>query len=398
MERRESLRLNFTKKALDSLPVDKRRRMVYHDTHAHGLCLRVEPTGKKSFCWLRKVNGRATFKPIGTFPDLTVENARTKAGEHNALFARWKADDYRGADPFTPPRRDLTLSAVLDDYIERHLKTSAKNPGRSTKGARWQFERYVPPSWKNRPLDGVQKHHVLDLYKNVKRDPGLFTANRLVQLLKALFNWAENEMDWHGENPARRFKLESEKQHQRSRFLEADEVARLLTALSAEPSRNLQHFVVLALFTMARMGDVLSMRWENVSLETNTWLIPNPKSRVPYFVPLLPEAIEILQQRPRTSPWVFPGVGTTGHLTGFKHSWPALLKRAKLTNFRIHDLRRTLPSWMASSGASLPIIGKALGHQSLGATPIYARIQAEAARRAMADATKAMLTAGKKAD
>jgi integrase len=394
-KRKEPHRLNFTKHSLEDIATDPKRRTVYHDMRADGLCLRVEPSGRKTFCWFRKINGRPTFKHIGLFPDLSVENARTKAGEYNSQFARWKADEFQGDSPLEPKRRDLTFAVVLEDYIARHLTAAAKSPERAAKSVRWQFSKYVA-GWKERKLGAVRQRDVLDLHKHVGDKHGTFTANRLVQLLRALYNWAAQNMNWKGENPAR-IKLYSEKLHQRTRFLQADELASLFRALREEPSRDLRDFIVLALFTGARMSDVLAMRWENVRFEPPSWEIPNPKSRVPYLVPLLPETLEILRERRETeSPWVFPGSGRTGHITGFKHSWPALLKRAKITDLRVHDLRRTLGSWMAAGGASLPIIGKALGHQSVGSTAIYARLNLDPVREAVERASRAMLTAGEK--
>lgn len=366
---------------------------MYHDTKTDGLCFRVEPSGRKTFCWFRKINGRPTFKHIGLFPDLSVENGRDKANEYNHQFAKWKADEFLGDSPLEPKRRDLTFNSVLEDYIARHLTHAAKSPDRAAKSVRWQFSKYVA-QWKDRRLGSVRQRDVLDLHKQVGEQHGTFTANRLIQLLRALYNWALSHMAWRGENPAR-IKLYSEKLHQRTRFLQADELANLFTALKEEPSHDLRDFTVLALFTGARMGDVLAMRWENVRFEPPAWEIPNPKSRVPYLVPLLPETIEILTERKRDAKneWVFPGRGKSHHLTGFKHTWPALLKRAKITDLRVHDLRRTLGSWMAAGGASLPIIGKALGHQSVGSTQVYARLQLDPIRQAVEQAGSAMLLA-----
>jgi integrase len=386
--------MNFTKKSIEALtPTDKRR--TWHDTHAHGLCLRVEENGRKNFCWFRKVNGRPTWKNIGKFPDLSVENARTKAAEYNSQFARWKADEYEGDDPFEK-RRDITLKVAVDDYADRHLANNAKRPVESVKGAKWQFEKYLS-SWGKRQLGHIRKRDVLNRHKEIRDEHGLFTANRAVQLLRAVYYWALEHMDWKGENPAC-IELFSERPHQRSRFLQADELARLWAALKTEPSRDLQHFVILALFTGARRGDVLSARWANISFEPPAWTIPDPKNKEPYVVPLMKEAVEVLKDREKTAKkeWVFPSRGRTGHLTGFKHSWPALLKRAKITGLRIHDLRRTLGSWQANTGASLPIIGKSLGHRSQAATSIYARLQLEPVQEALERATKAMLTAGEK--
>jgi integrase len=392
--REEPLRLNFTKKGLDALQSTK-KRVTWHDTHAHGLCLRIEPNGRKSFCWFRKINGTPTWKNIGKFPDLSVENARTKAAEFNSLFARWKADEYDGDDPFER-RRDLTLKIALEDYVERHLGKDAKKPVEAMKGARWQFNKYLSP-WGNRQLGHIRKRDVLNRHKDLRDAHGLFTANRAVQLLRAVYYWSQEHLQWKGDNPAC-IKLFAERPHQRSRFLQADELARLWTVLREEPSRDLQHFVILSLFTGARKSDVLSATWPTISFEPSAWSIPDPKNKEPYVVPLMSEVVTVLNERRKDAKneWVFPGRGRTGHLTGFKHSWPALLKRAKITGLRIHDLRRTLGSWQATTGASLPIIGKSLGHLSPEATSIYARLQLEPVQEAVERATKAMLTAGKK--
>jgi len=66
----------------------------------------------------------------------------------------------------------------------------------------------------------------------------------------------------------------------------------------------------------------------------------------------------------------------------------------RLHDLRLHDLRRTLGSWQAATGASLPIIGKSLGHKSLAATQIYARLNLDPVRASINKATDAMLTAG----
>jgi integrase len=66
---------------------------------------------------------------------------------------------------------------------------------------------------------------------------------------------------------------------------------------------------------------------------------------------------------------------------------------AGFRDLRIHDLRRTLGSWQAATGASLPILGKSLGHKSLAATQIYARLNLDPVRESVNKATDAMLLA-----
>lgn len=412
MERDASLRMNLTKKAIEAL-TPGHKRLVYHDTTSRGLRLCVEPHGRKYYCWCRKVKGKSEWKNIGNFPEVTVENARQKADEYNGKSARWKADEFQGEDPFER-RRDITFKLALEDYADRHLANSAKNPTVSVKGAKWQHKKYLS-SWSNRQLGHIRKRDVLNRHKELRDKNGLFTANRAVQLARAVFNWARDHMDWKGENPAANVKLFAERPHQRARFLRDDEAKEFIAALEKEPSRDLQHFIVMAIFTQARKMDILSARWRDVSFEPAAWTIPNPKSKESYVVPLLPEVVTILKERqetaktkaakaledgkkPISTEWVFPSHGKTGHLTGFKHTWPEFLKRAKMTDFRIHDLRRTLASWQANLGTSLHIIGKGLGHKSPAATTIYARLQVDSVRESMERAAKALLTAGKKTD
>lgn len=128
------------------------------------------------------------------------------------------------------------------------------------------------------------------------------------------------------------------------------------------------------------------------------WTIPAAKAKAGEVIriPLSSVALQILENRKLTSAseWVFPGRGKSGHLEEPKTAWKRILKRAELTDLRLHDLRRTLGSWQAATGASLPIIGKSLGHKSLAATQIYARLDLDPVRAAVNKATSAMLVAG----
>jgi integrase len=138
------------------------------------------------------------------------------------------------------------------------------------------------------------------------------------------------------------------------------------------------------------------MRWKELDLEQGTWEIPVTKTGDPQTVTLAMEAIEILKIRKsnRSSFFVFPGNGKTGHLVEPKAGWKRILERAGIKSLRIHDLRRTLGSWQAITGASLPIIGKSLNHKNVSTTAIYARLNLDPVRESVQRATVAMLEAG----
>ena len=90
---------------------------------------------------------------------------------------------------------------------------------------------------------------------------------------------------------------------------------------------------------------------------------------------------------------MFPGDGKHGHYHDPRKGWLRILKRAGIENLRLHDLRRTLGSWQAKTGASLVVIGKSLGHKSPQATAVYARLDLDPVRKSMETATAAILQA-----
>ena len=76
-----------------------------------------------------------------------------------------------------------------------------------------------------------------------------------------------------------------------------------------------------------------------------------------------------------------------------KKAWHRIRKSADVSDVRIHDLRRTLGSWLAASGYSLPLIGRALNHSNVSTTAIYARLDLDPVRQALEHNAKMMLSA-----
>ena len=184
----------------------------------------------------------------------------------------------------------------------------------------------------------------------------------------------------------------------RDRFLRGDEIPRFFSALESESEQNRDYFL-LALLTGGRKSNVLSMRWQDIDFNLEHWRVPREKSKngQPMLIPLTNPAIEILVRRQNVihSEFIFPGQGVTGHMTSPKASWKRVLKKANLENVRPHDLRRTLGSWMVNTGASIAIVGGALGHKDSASTKVYARFAIDPIKGAMEIASNAMMNAAK---
>lgn len=376
---------NFTKKAIDALPHPGKGFETYRDTAERGLSLYITAAGAITFYIRKRINGRDERIIIGQYPDITIEQARAKAVAIRAQVAQ-------GQDPIADKRRlraDITFADIFSEYMERYSKKQKRS---------WQYdEREVNKflsHWFKKKATSINKQEVQLLHERIRDQNGLYQANRILERISSIYNRAI-EWGWQGTNPAEGVRKFREKS--RDRFLQPDELPRFFAAIEEEENEVARDYIMLSLLTGARKSNVLAMRWEEISFERAEWRIPETKNGDPLTVALSGQAIEILKDRrlKTNTEWVFPSeISTTGHLADPKKAWARLLARAGIKDLRIHDLRRSLGSWQACTGASGYIIGKSLGQKSQQATQIYARLNLDPVRESVERATEAMMAAG----
>ena len=378
--------LVFSKARLEGLPVPAKRRVYHYDQKTPGLCIAVMPTGRKVFYVYRWVAGRPTRIRIGRFPDISLETARKQAAELNAAIAR-------GEDPQAQRRQqaaELTLGALWEHWLENYAKIHK----RSWKQDLSMWEGCLRP-WKGRRLSSITPAEVQRLHSKVGLENGQARANRVVSLLRAMYRRAARELSYSGPQPAAH--VTRFREVPRDRFLTADEVKRLLGAVLQESPIN-RDAILLGLFTGVRKANLLGARWQDIDLDRAVWRIPetDAKSGLPIIIPLASPAVEVLRQRQAftNGPWVFPGRGRTGHVAHIKFAWSRVCGRAGIEGAQFHDLRRTLASVQANLGTSIQVIGRSLGHTSIRATEIYAKLSLDPVRESVEKATAAMLAAG----
>lgn len=385
-------RLNFTKAALSALPTPAQKRTYYRDSRTRGLILSVTPNGTRSYFLYRKIGGRPEKILLGHFGDLTVEQARNRATQLNAQIAAGgnPADQRRLA------RAEMTLGELYGEYLNRHAKKNTKwwAQGEAL------FKRYCTQAdhggarLADCRLSTITRSHIAHLHSRISNTHPV-TANRVLALISSVFGWAIKAGLWELANPASG--IAKNRERSRERFLRADEMPRFFQAVAQEKNTTLRDYVLLSLFTGARQMNVLTMTWDQVDFKDRLWHIPETKNGTPHIIPLSPEAIAVLEMRRGNASaeerFVFTGSGKRGHLTEPKAGWYRILRRANIENLRLHDLRRTLGSWQAATGASLTIIGKTLNHKHPASTAVYARLSLDPVRKALEIANAAIQAA-----
>jgi len=380
---RQDTSINFTKKSLDVLCVtEKGKRLYVYDNRVRGLELMVTEQGVKSFKVYRKVNNKPVRVTLGRYPAMSIDQARNEA-------QRIITEMIQGKNPNEEKKKirsEMTLGEMFSMYMERHSKRHKKT---------WEDdEKDIPrftSHWFRRKLSAITKQDVQALHEKIGEENGLYQANRLLARLCILYNKAL-EWGWEGVNPAQGVKKFKEKS--RDRFLHPDELPRFFESLDLESNDTIRDYIYVSLFTGVRQSNVLTMRWEDIYFERKEWLVPETKNGEPLRVHLVETVINILKsrlQRYGRNKWVFEGPGKTGHLIEPKAGWRRILNRAGIKNLRIHDLRRTLGSWQAATGANSYMIGRSLGHKSSQSTAVYARLNLDPVRDSVEKATEAML-------
>lgn len=381
-------KLNFNKTNLLNLKLPEKGKIAYYyDKQISGLGIMVFASGTKTFFVYKRVNGRPDKIKLGRFPQLSVEQARkyacTTINEIN-----------KGIDPKQEKQRiakEITFEELFRQFIDKHSKLHKKS---------WNIDEATYKihliNLAKRRINFISKADIIHLHINISKEKGIYSANRTLALLTTIFNKAI-EWGWEGTNPC--LKIKKFKEKSRDRFIQGDEISRFFEALKEEHNKVFKDFFYICLLTGARRRNVQAMHWDDINFNRSEWKINETKNGESLLLPLIPQVFIILKERykNRNSDWVFPSpTSKSGHIEEPKKAWNKLLKRADIKDLRIHDLRRTLGSWQAATGANSYIIGKSLGHKTQQATAIYARLNIDPVRDSITRAAEAMFAASEK--
>jgi integrase len=385
--------VGLTKRAIDAAEYegDGSSQDVRYDDQLPGFGLRVYPSGTKSFVLrYRTKSGRLRFQTLGRYGVYTLKQARDEARSILGEVAQ-------GGDPAAEKvaaGKELRFSEYAELYLERHAKLRKKTWREDER----RIEKHLLPRWKNSRLEEISRADVVKLHAEIGKDAP-YEANRVLALVGVMFSLAD---DWgfvpeaHS-NPTTKIRPFREKS--RERYVTPAEMPALLEAISEEPSPYVRAILWLYLLTGLRKSELLQAKWDDLDIERRELRIPETKAGRPHVVPLSDPAFEILTSLPRerSNPYLFPGRKKGQPLSDITKPWRRVREKSGLEDVRLHDLRRTVGSWMAISGASLPLIGKVLNHSDPSTTAVYARLAEDSARAALEEHAETLLDAAGRA-
>jgi len=408
------MRAKLTKRLVESLKATGKPYEV-RDTDRRGLLVRVEPTGLKPFWYVYPFgNKRSKRFRIGAYPNVTPEGAR-------AIADTLAGDIARGIDPAARKKAErikhdrdrlLTLSTFLDERYEPWALSHMRSGKAQLERIRSDFASQL-----DKPMTAFHELMVEGLrqkWRKAGKQPA--TINRDLQRIGSVLTRA---VKWGvlGKHPLAGLKPMKADKTGRVRFLSGAEESALRNALTTREERlrderarfnewriersqeplperegeNLDHLrplVLLALNTGLWRGELFSLKWADIDLDSPilTVVAASSKSGQTRRIPLNAEALSVLtawhERQNNYRGLVFPGADGK-RLTNITKSWGGLVKLAKLTGFNFHDLRHTFASRLVQAGVDLNTVRTLLGHSEIVNTLIYAHLAPDNLRAAV---------------
>jgi integrase len=199
------------------------------------------------------------------------------------------------------------------------------------------------------------------------------TVRQYLEIMSGALRMAVEECDWLAENPMKKVRRPPASPG-RLRWLSDEERERLLAVCQRSKNPYLYTLVYCALVTGMRKNELKRLTWDQLDLQHGVIRLSITKNGTARAIPVCGEALAQLRvlhtQRKLGSPWVFANVCGTAPLD-FGTAWEAARQRAKLPDFRFHDLRHTAASYLAMSGATMLELSAILGHKTLAMTKRY---------------------------
>jgi integrase len=353
--------------------------MVVWDIALPGFGLRVKPTGVRSYIvqYRNRESGTSKRLTIGQHGSLlTLDQAKKQA---RGLLA----DAMRGKDPVAERRTRRaapTIAELATDYLNKYAGPKKRPKSVRDDGA--MLQNVILPRFGSQKAAAVGRREIEALHASLEDRP--YQANRVLALLSKMFNLAIG-WGWRTDNPVKGVKrYEEEKRH---RWLQDDELQRLCSVLDTHPNQRAANVVRLQLLTGARMGEVLGAKKADFDLTRGVWTKPSHQTKqkrtehLPLSAPAVALVALVSKATPET-PYLFAGNVEGEPLRDVKKFWASVMRQAGIEDYRRHDNRHTYASHLVSSGLSLEIVGRLLGHTSPTTTKRYAHLADDPLRAA----------------
>lgn len=370
----------LTKRFVESIEPQPGKNVQHWDSELKGFGILVLPSGRRTY-FVQYMNANRVKKhlKIGVHGQINAEDARNLAKQHLGEITK-------GKDPAAQKKENKASPLMKDlarDYLVRHAE-SKKQPKSRSEDKR-MIEKFILPALGNQRVQDVSRRDIESLHLQLEKTS--VQANRVLSVLSKMFTLAI-KWGWRVDHPV--IGIQRYHEEKRDVWLKDQELSRFWEAVERYPNRLQAIALKILIYTGARKNELLKATWDQFELEKRVWTKPprSMKDKKLHHIPLSEQAIGALKTlqalNKDNSPYLFPGKKGDKPLEDIKSFWNKIRKEANIEEVHIHDLRHTYASHLVSSGLSLSIVGKLLGHTQASTTQRYAHLADEPLREATA--------------
>jgi integrase len=410
--------MKFSDRFIESLkPAEK----INDVREGNGFGIRVLPSGKKTWFFIYRIDGKRRFMNLGHYPSISLAEARKKYRASFDLYEKGKDPAGMEEQEKEERRKTPTVADLVDDYIKLHAKRFKKS---------WEkdeaiLNRDVVPLWGKKKAVDITKRDVLHLLEGIIERGAPAMANNCFQIVRKMFNFAV-ERDILPLSPCTGVKLPSPKLT-RERTLNEDEIKTIWSNLDkCAMSDEIRRALKLILVTAQRPGEVIGMHSSEIESTENGatwWTIPAERAKngkthrvyltdtalnlvgdlqvidketgeakpKGYIFPtphktkeraIAPQALIVAVSRALAS----PVMDEKGNQVLGEDGKPMTENKLNVNPFTPHDLRRTAATFMAESGEMDEVIDAILNHAKQGVIKVYNQYRYDKEKQAALEA------------
>jgi len=376
-------KLNFTHLSRSKKKLSVKKQTDFYDTNTKGLGLRVSPGGTKTFFYRYRYNGKTKRFTIDRFTDsFGVTDARNEVDKLRSQV-RDGGDPQGDREAKKGNPDEMTFKDLSDVYDGIHLPTLRQT---SQDYHTWAMDSKVLPKLGKKSLYEITKSDVVRLMDGIAIEGGAAaTANKVRSRLHHMFEFAKSR-SYVESNPVSDTKPYEGGNNESERYYSADEIKNIWLAIDDlnEPVRS---YLKIILLTGQRRTETHMMQWKDIQHVKDTdfegwvWTIPKQyaKSNRDHIVPLSPLALDILNglKNDTGNPFVFSSILNNDIPIGLKtikRAVKTIKDNSGVADFRLHDSRRTVATWLAKLSTPAEVVSKVLNHKTGGGGSLVTRI------------------------
>jgi len=354
--------MKLTNQTISSSSSDNSKRPL---RDGRGLELRTSQSGHRSWSLLYWFAGKKYRYTIGSYPAVTLKHARQIADGLRAQLAD-------GTNPqlikkAAAAEADLTISYCYEDFLVRHLRAKLKSWREYDRAMRKDFL----ARFEKRPITAVNKNDLIKMLDQIKGRGASIHANRVLQYVKRFFGWCV-EMDYIDANPAHTIPKPS-KEAVRDHVLSLDELQKIY--VSADGLGKVHAvFVKLLILTGHRRSELSNLKWQEIEDGLLRLSAERSKNSRPIVTPLTERMSGLLGELARgDGEFVFSTTGGARPISGFSKMKKQLDEVCEITDWRLHDFRRSLATTLEELDFDRFSVKCVLNHTDTSVTAVYDR-------------------------